>query len=244
MTHVSDSFFSGVAPTLIVSDPAGVNNGGRGFGPIGRTYVYDIVPLALNAAAYAASQSPGAGSIVLTAGTGVTAVNANGVIRYTADVPRAVRIVSGGNDSAIVFTVSGFDTYGKAMTENITGANAGTATGKKAFMSIVSVAHTGTVAGTLTIGTTDVFGLPAATIDAGYITNVKWNNTLAANAGTFVVADVTTPATATTGDVRGTYLQAGAASNGTIRLVITLSLSAIQSGSTQTLNGVLGVPQF
>lgn len=238
MTHISDSLHIGAAVTGVAPQSAG----GFGFGPVARIYIYDLVPLALNAANIAASQSPAAGAITLTAGTGITATVVNGVTRYVLDVPRAVRIVSGGDDSGITFTVSGFDAYGAAMSETITGAAIGTATGKKAFMSVTGVTHTGTVAGTLTIGTTDVFGLPVCVVDATYVINAKWDSTLAANAGTFVAA-VTTTASPTTGDVRGTFAQAGNASNGTRRLVISIALSALNIGAQQTKAGVLGVTQ-
>lgn len=239
MTNIADSLHVGAAVTGVAPQ----SSGGFGFGPIGRIYVYDIVPVALAANNLATSQSPAAGAIVLTAGTGVTAIVTNGVTHYTLDVPRAVRLVSGADDSGITYTVRGFDTYGAAMSETITGAATGTATGKKAFISITGVTHTGTVAGTLTIGTTDVFGLPVAVINAGYIIAAKWDSILATNAGTFVAADGTSPATATTGDTRGTFAQAGNASNGTRRLVITVALSSLNAGTAQTTAGVLGVPQ-
>lgn len=240
MTNFADSIHIGPAPTGIAPQ----SSGGFGFGPVGRTYVLDIVPLTLNAAAYAASQSPAAAALTLSAGTGVTAVvDALGVTRYTADVPRAVTITSGGDDHLINFLVRGYDYTGQAMSEAITGANIGAATGKKAFMSVVSITPSGAAAGTVTAGTADVFGLPVAVLDAGYLSQPKWNNTLAANAGTFVAADTTIPATSTTGDVRGTYAQAGAASNGTRRLVILVALSAANIGGTQTVAGVLGQPQ-
>ena len=240
MTHFSDNLHIGPALTNV----GPVSAGGKGFGPIARTYVYDIVPLTLNATAFAASQSPATAALTLTAGTGVTAVvDVYGVTRYVADVPRAVTITSGGNDSGISFLVKGYDIYGAPMSEAITGANAGAATGKKAFYSIVSITPSASAATTVTAGTSDVFGLPVSVIDAVYITNAKWNATLAANAGTFVAADTTSPATTTTGDVRGTFAQAGAASNGARRLVVTISLSDLNIGNGQTIAGVLGVTQ-
>lgn len=240
MTQFADSLFLGPAQTGIAPRSAG----GFGFGPIGRLYVMDIVPLTLNASGYAASQSPGAAALTLSAGTGVTAiVDAFGVTRYTADVARGVTITSGGNDSGITFLVSGYDFYGKPMTSRVTGANIGTVTTLKSFMSIISIVPSAAVASTVTAGTADLFGLPVCVVDAGYIGNIGWNNTLADNGGTFVVADQTTPATSLTGDVRGTYAQTGAASNGARRLVIEILLSEINIGVAQTVLGVLGVTQ-
>lgn len=243
MTQFSDDLYLGNAPNLYPTPVFPLPPvGGRGVGPLGRVYLYDILPAALAANNLSVSASPGAGAVVLVAGAGVTAtVDAFGVTRYTLDVPRAIRLVSGSDDSGITYTVSGFDFYGQAQTEAITGANAGTATGKKTWQSVTGITHTGSVAGTLTVGTTDIFGLPYAISDAGYILQVKWNNTLAANAGTFVAADATTPATTTTGDVRGTYLQAGAASDGTKRLIVALGLTALQVGPNATQLGAFGV---
>ena len=94
----------------------------------------------------------------------------------------------------------------------------------------------------VTIGTTDIFGLPVRCIDAGYVVKVGWNNALAQDAGTFVAADMTNPATATTGDVRGTY-KPSTASDGVKRLVMTIALPAIAVGPNATRQGALGVNQ-
>lgn len=242
MTHLGDSLFLGPAPTGVGN--GFFSDGGLGFGPIGRVYIFDIVPLALNASAFAASQSPAAAALTLSAGTGITAVvDAYGVTRYTADVPRGVTITSGGNDSGISFLIKGYDQYKQPMSQLLTGANAGAVTTKKAFMSVTSIVPTGAIASTVTAGTADLFGFPVSVIDAGYIANIGWNNTLADNAGTFTIADSTNPATNLTGDVRGTYAQAGAASNGVRRLVIEILLSEVNIGLQQTVIGVIGQPQ-
>lgn len=241
MTHFGDNIHLGLARTNAGS---GFSDGGLGFGPVGRNYVFDIVPLALNAAAYAASQSPGSAAVALSAGTGVTAiVDAYGVTRYTADVARGVTVTSGGNDTGIAFLIKGYDQYNAPMSQLLTGASGAAATTTKAFKSVISVVPNGAVAGTVTVGTADLFGMPVAVIDAGYVANIGWNNILADNGGTFVIADQTSPATTITGDVRGTYAQTGAASNGARRLVIEILLSNLNAGLGQTVIGVLGVPQ-
>jgi hypothetical protein len=156
-------------------------------------------------------------------------------------VSRAVRLVSGGNDSGITFTISGWDIYGFPMTETITGANAGTANGAKAWKYISSVTHTGSVAGTLTIGTQDVIGLPLQSLRFGRLA-INYNNaSITANTG-FTAAVTTVPATSTTGDVRGTYaLQSAADGTKTIQVFITIPPAALN-----TVNGassVYGVTQ-
>lgn len=242
MTHIGDSLFSGSALTNV--NDGGFSSGGMGFGPLGRVYVLDIVPLTLNASGYAASQSPGASALALSAGTGVTAtVDAYGVTRYVADVPRGVTITSGGNDSGINFLVRGYDQYNSPMSQLIAGGNGVAVTTKKAFKSVISIIPSGAVATTVTAGTADLFGFPVSVVDSGYVGNIGWNNILADNAGTLVNADTTSPATNLTGDVRGTFAQSGAASNGARRLVVEILLSSLQSGISQTVIGVLGQPQ-
>jgi hypothetical protein len=247
MTHFGDDLYLGPAaigkPNSLDTN-AEFSDGGLGFGPVGRIYIYDIVPLTLEANNIAASQTPGSAALTLSAGTGITAVvDAYGVTRYTLDVPRAITITSGGNDSGIAFLISGYDVYGEPMTQLLTGGNAGAATTTKAFMSVVSIVPNGAVATTAEAGTADVFGLPVAVVDAGYIIHVGWANSLTTNAGTFVAAVATTPATNLTGDVRGTFAQSGAASNGTNRLVISIALSKLNISLSQTILGVKGVTQ-
>jgi hypothetical protein len=116
---------------------------------------------------------------------------------------------AGGN-----FTVAGWDIYRQPMTEVIT-ANAATAAayGKKAFKYIASITPNFTDAHNYVIGVGDTFGFP--------IRMDEWENgrfyygALLMVAGTGTLMGVTTnPATATTGDVRGT-IQLSTAGNAT-----------------------------
>jgi hypothetical protein len=77
--------------------------------------------------------------------------------------------------------------------------------------------------------------------NVAYVSSVRWDSTLAADAGTFVAA-VTTAATTTSGDVRGTYVPSSA-TNGTKRLVMGVLLPAIAVGPNSTRTGALGVTQ-
>ena len=65
---------------------------------------------------------------------------------------RIVTILSAGDDSGISFTVVGTDVNGDAQTETITGANAGTATGSKYFLTITSITAVGNPAGNVSAG--------------------------------------------------------------------------------------------
>ena len=212
-----------------------------GIGPLGRVYVWDIIPQAPVTNNIAVSQTAAAaGAVTLTAGTSAkSVVRQDGTTVVQLDLPRALKVNC--STTARAFTVSGYDYYGQAMTETITVAVAATAvTGKKAFFQISGA----TIAGSATvvvIGTSDVLGLPVRVFNVGYVVSVKSNSTLANDAGTFVAAD-TTVATATTGDVRGTYVPT-TTSDGTVRTVMTISLPAIAVGPNATRVGALGVTQ-
>jgi hypothetical protein len=215
-----------------------------GIGPLGRIYVWDIVPQALAASNIAAVQTTSA-TIALTAGTNTrSVVRQDGVTVVQLDCPRAVSIVSGtGTLTNRNVTISGYDYYGQAMSEVIaTGTvQSTTVNGKKAFFQIASATISGALGATIAVGTTDILGLPVRVFNVAYIASVKSNNTLAQDAGTFVAA-VTAAATTTTGDVRGTYVPA-TASNGIVRTVMGVLLPGIAVGPNATRVGALGVTQ-
>ena len=70
----------------------------------------------------------------------------------TFNAGRIVTILSAGNDAAKSFTVVGTDVNGDSQTESITGANAGTATGTKYFLTIASITAVGNPAGNVSAG--------------------------------------------------------------------------------------------
>lgn len=233
-----------LADAGVTAPTGGVNTGAlsTGIGPVGRVFAYDVVPLTLQVANIAASQSPATAALTLTAGTGATSVTINGQTAIKLDCARVLRITSGGDDHLITFNVVGYDQYGIAMSENITGANAGIATGKKAWLYIVSITPSASVASTCSAGTGDIFGLPYLINDKTYALGVQWNATLAKDTGTLTVGDATTPSK-TTGDVRGTYAPSTGASDGAKRLVFTQIISAAQVGSAATAAAVYGKTQ-
>ena len=226
----------------LLGDPAPMD---LGVGPLGRIYVWDTIPQALVANNIAASQTPAAaGAITLTAGTSVKSVVTNNGTVLQLDVPRAVSVTTGtGSPTSRNFTVSGYDYYGQPMSEVIaSSATQSTAVnGKKAFYQISGITVSGGTVVAITIGTTDILGLPVRVTDAGYLARVGYNNTLAEDAGTFVAA-ATATATTTTGDVRGTYVPS-AATDGIKRLVVGILLPAIAVGPNATRTGALGVTQ-
>jgi hypothetical protein len=212
-----------------------------GVGPLGRIYVWDIVPQAAVTNNLATSQTAAAaGAVTLTAGTSVKSVTtAGGVSVYQLDCPRAIKVNC--STTARAFTVSGYDYYGQAMSEVITVAVAGTAvTGKKAFFQVTGVTIAGSATAVL-VGTSDKLGIPVRVFNVSYVASVKSNDTLAQDAGTFVAADTAT-ATTTTGDVRRTYAPA-TASDGIVRTTMGILLPAIAVGPNATRVGALGVTQ-
>lgn len=154
---------------------------------------------------------------------------------------RNVTLTSSGDDTGATFTVQGFDCYFYPMTEVITGANAGAAVGKKAFKYVQSITPAGTLAAgpaTVSAGIGSVFGIPIRVDHLGDMF-VFWNNAVQSN-GTFVAAVTTDPATATTGDVRGTYVFNGGTLGTSRAQVFVTPKPANLSSAT----GLTGVAQF
>jgi hypothetical protein len=181
---------------------------------------------------------------ILTAVTATSATlttTAGAAVVTTAGTPTGLTYTLGV--APVTVTVAGFDVYGQAMSEAITSSAAvSTAvSGLKAFYLITSVSVSGATGTALTVGTSNVLGLPVRVANVAYVASVKSNNTLAQDAGTFVAADTAT-ATTTTGDVRGTYVPA-TASNGIVRTVMGILLPAISVGPNSTRTGALGVTQ-
>lgn len=227
----------------LLGDPAPME---RGVGPLGRIYVFDVIPQAkLTTNVSAAASYAAAANATLAAGAGTKlTTNTAGTSVIQLDCPRAVSITIGsGTITDTNITVSGYDYYGQAMSEVIaTGTTQSTTVnGKKAFYQVSQVAVGGDCGATVAVGTTDIIGLPVRVTDAGYLASVGYNNTLARDAGTFVAA-ATATATTTTGDVRGTYVPS-AACDGIKRLVIGILLPAIAVGPNSTRVGALGVTQ-
>lgn len=246
--NVSDDIYTGpVGPNGVILPNDANPTRQYGMGPLGRIVFHNVVPAAIAAASLAILQASTINvPLTLTAGAGITlgtAPDGTGRTVYILDTPRAVSITSASNLAAITYTVSGFDQYGVPMTAARVGPGIATVNTLKAFKSVLSVTPNGTSANTVSIGVADVFGLPFRMNDAGYLVSAKWAGVLAQNAGTFVAADATSPATSATGDVRGTFAQAGAASNGVLRLVIAMHLDGTQCGSNATRVAALGVAQ-
>jgi len=223
MTHFSDGVRVGENFTL--NGSAAIP--GAATSPV---YVYSIVPATMATNNISTAQAvAGAGNLTIT-GTLATA----GVA--TLDVPRIVRVTSSdAGDTTQTATVYGTDVYGVSMSEAIAFNGAATISGKKAFKTVTRVAISAALAGNASVGTGDAFGLPYVAASRNYALTAY--NGAFVTTGTFVDAVSTSPATTTTGDVRGTYL-VPSASDGSKILTIWIYIADADSRA-----GLYGVTQ-
>lgn len=244
--QISDDIFLGPAlgpqPSGVGLTPSPME---RGVGPMGRNYLFDAVPVALLATGLATAQAvAGAANLVLTAGAGVTRITElSGAFSYVLDVERSVTLVSSNAGDTTQFAiVSGFDYLGAAMTSRIALNGTAPVVALKPFKKVTQISISAATAGNISAGFNDRLGLPVRVTDAAYIAHAGYNNVLADDAGTFVAADVTSPATNLTGGVRGTFTPSSAF-NGAKRLVMEILVPAIGCGPNATRTGAFGEPQ-
>jgi len=149
----------------------------------------------------------------------------------TFDVPRNV---VGAWTTTSVLTVTGTDEYGEAVVES--SASGTSMAGIKAFKTVTSVTSSVSITGA-TVGTGKVLGLPFRVSTKNQVIVVSEDGK--AETASVVVAGVATnPATATTGDIRGTVAVAGTPD-------ATKTYSVLMArGSTPTKVGMFGVSQF
>ena len=166
-------------------------------------------------------------------------------------VARCLRFEGSSDDSAGVYTISGYDVYGYPMTEVITGSVSTTAGStfvltRKAWKYISTIVASGTHNSTgVTIGVSDVIGFPIALQDP-----TKFMLAISSAAGSFAITAVTTGAitaastvatqTSTTPDVRGTYASTTATSSQGRRMAFYITPSVAALGST----GFYGAQQY
>ena len=109
------------------------------------TVFVTCTPTAVDADGVSASQSPGAGAVLING-----ALSTGGVATFGA--AQKVRITTGGNDSGITYTFTGTDADGNVQAETITGPNIGNGDTTKFFQTITAVTKSGASAGTVIIG--------------------------------------------------------------------------------------------
>ena len=150
----------------------------------------------------AAATTP-AGNFTLTAAAAIGGFAVVG----GAPFGRGLSVDSDDASNTSVLTITGTDYLGNVMVENITVNGTTVVAGVKAFFTVTQIAFTNDTDGNVFVGFADALGLPfyLPGIDDCPTVFEFEDNILKANAGTFV-AGVDTAPTATTGDVRGTYL--------------------------------------
>jgi hypothetical protein len=182
----------------------------------------------------------------------------------TTAVARTLTVFGSSNGStAEAWSVVGRDLYGQKMTELIIGGSNGQSSnvggvGKKAWKYIQSITpstQNGAIGSTLvTVGTNDVYGFPLRVDHPGYVTcwaGPASSATLVTLSTGFHTLAVTSAATATTGDVRGTIATSGTGSvsnSSNWKVVMFVSPSAqnlqgVSLGSSYPA-GIVGLQQF
>lgn len=148
--------------------------------------------------------------LVIAAVTPVGNVPLDGVLQTAGvanlDVARGVLVdSSNAGDTTQVVTVTGTDIAGEPLVEDITLDGTTAVPGLKAFKTVTAISVDVILAGNLTVGTTDVLGLDVRFLNIFDRLHTLIASTGAADAGTMIPADQTSPVTNTTGDRRGTY---------------------------------------
>ena len=247
MPGFNDDLYLGTAVAGGSPTSAGPSPMTQGVGPLGRTYVFDAVPGASGTTTtqnnICASQNLPLGALVMTAAApAVAGTDPFGNALVVLPEPRNIAIYSAADHSTKTMTITGYDQYGQVMSEAITCPNATTVFGKKAFKSVKSVSSSGAIASACVVGIGTSIGMPFRVTDMGYVGPISYNQTIVTwNSTNIIVADTTSPATTTTGDVRGTLLLG--ATDGTKRLVCNIDIPALGAGPNATRIGAFGVTQ-
>lgn len=194
-------------------------------------YIYEVTPGTGTTVSISAAQAVvGAGNLTIN-GTLATSGLA------TLDVPRSVLVVSSsGTDTTQTATFTGTDAYGVATVETVTLNGTNNAQSLKAFLTVSKVAMSASTVGNVSAGTGDKFGVPYRINKKGSL-QAFWDATWNSGSATTTLGSTST-ATATTGDVRGTYLPA-TASDGIRTLALWVYMDDVESA-----NGLYGVDQY
>lgn len=238
--------------------PYGYTNGAPGI-EISPRYTYVLQPQVLSFKCVVNSANTGGSGYLPIQGDlspGTTLVNRDGVNILYLDCARNLQITRVGTTGAPVAYIYGYDYGGVPMFEQVTFASSATqAWGKKAFFAVsnvyVSVADNAWSVGVATgggAGAHTSLGLPFYASDFGNLNSPTWNDTVMTEGTslpfTFVPGDTTSPATATTGDVRGTLTLVGLTPpSGTIYLVVDMYVQGSDNGN-ENVSLIYGVEQY
>lgn len=151
-------------------------------------------------------------------------------------IARCLSVTGVASGTGGVFRCVGYDYFGQQMSEDITaGSGISTVYGKKAFKYVQSVTPQFSDAHNYSIGFGDTFGFHIRSDKWEYM-NLFYNGAFISSSTGWTVADTTTPATRTTGDVRGTVqvsangagtpISGGASTTGSLRIALFMSVPA------------------
>lgn len=238
-----------VSPPAYVNNnsPFGYSNGAPG-AEMSPFFTYAIQPAALNNQCITAAAVLSSGGYLPITGSnqpGATLFNLNGQAAIQFDCARNVSLLRVGTTGSPNVYVWGYDYGNVPMFEQINFASsATTAVGKKAFL-IVSAIYVSN-ADTWSAGAGNTFGLPYFANDFGNLGYLAWNGVDYYQSGllSFQPGDITVPATATTGDVRGTItIPSSTLPTGGLYLVVSMYVQgAANDNDDVTL--LYGVPQY
>lgn len=142
-------------------------------------------------------------SASLTAAAGASVPTGALLVGGVCDLGLTGRNVIAAWTGTAIITITGKDIYGNTVVEK--SASGTSLTGVKAFKIVTSIAVSANVTG-LTVGTGNVLGIPVRLPSAGHILK-EIEDGAAATAGTVVAGlALDTESTATSADIRGTYV--------------------------------------
>lgn len=144
--------------------------------------------------------------LVTISGIGITIVTYQGISNVIQlDCARNITISGlAGDVTATIFFVFGWDQYGMPLVEQIDISNGiGKSQGDKTFLLIRSIYAASETGNNISIGVGNTFGFPYLLASANYLFESNFDDV--PDNGTVTIADQKI-ATATTGDVRGTYI--------------------------------------
>jgi len=208
-------------------------------------YTYTVVPPTLSLTGLAAAQQTVTGATFTLTSTNAVTI---GGVSYV-DLGMARLLTASGADGNVVsvsMTIRGLEemvlldgtlSAGKAMTQTINGPTATAAVATtKAFRYVRDVTAAADTVGQVSIGFNDTLGFPYKVPYVGAV-QMNYDGTVITSSAGYTAPVTTSPATAFTGDVRGTYALQSAA-NGIKRFVATIWLV-----DPNTTTAIYGVPQ-
>jgi hypothetical protein len=170
--------------------------------------------------------------------TAVTVQAANMALSVFPEVyGRNLTYVASGASTAIVVT-DGYDYLGQPTSEQVTLNGATPVVGTKCFKAIRQMAFGATAATTVNVGVGTRFGLPYKALKVEWETS---DGALVGTTGTLTAPDLSDPATAATGDPRGSFVP-NTAPNGS--RLITAAFDFVNDVNAANNGGLHGIAQF